>query len=495
MRTYTGEQLHRALAEYHALNRQAGTDASLERCVAVDDVLRVLGLPPVEADVTQPREGLTEEGQRIPPIPGEPPCDAYEAAGPGAGLEADGLPQCARCGWSKALHLAHARRADTSTLHLVARAAWRRASLEAATFRPALDAACDALVEYLLGPETPGQRYVSEGRLLEAFREVAAEEGFETDEAWADTWGPKVMARAFLPPDAPPPEEPVPPPVAHQGQVPVGGRVLYEAEGVKVYRAPDGAAAASWPLGQPEALAIAVLAHAVAELLETHNGYAADLAEAARRVQGYAEKREALTLTGREVLAALDAWAPRRVVPTFVCTGCGLKLDTEAPCESCPEAPVKRTLPDAELLAAWLEAERREARALHASLIRANTRWLRAEARLKQSPGDVLVPPPADAGVIPWEALAAVLLGGTGGSEAAVRLLADLRRRHEALQARVEALEGALGHAHARACERVAQRLEGVAKGLRLVPGSLLAVATEGYLAAARACPPQDAQE
>jgi hypothetical protein len=38
---------------------------------------------------------ITEDGERIPPIPGDIPCDDYDPAGPGAGVELDGFPQCA----------------------------------------------------------------------------------------------------------------------------------------------------------------------------------------------------------------------------------------------------------------------------------------------------------------------------------------------------------------------------------------------------------------
>ena len=50
------------------------------------------------------RSGLTEEGERIAPIQGDPPCDEYDPAGKGAGVEYDGHPQCAQCGYAKILH-------------------------------------------------------------------------------------------------------------------------------------------------------------------------------------------------------------------------------------------------------------------------------------------------------------------------------------------------------------------------------------------------------
>lgn len=50
------------------------------------------------------RGGLTELGEHIPPKPGATPCDDYDPAGPGAGLESDGAPQCAWCGFPKSDH-------------------------------------------------------------------------------------------------------------------------------------------------------------------------------------------------------------------------------------------------------------------------------------------------------------------------------------------------------------------------------------------------------
>lgn len=47
---------------------------------------------------------LTEKGEYIPPDPDELPCEEYDPAGEGAGLEQDGHPQCAWCGYSLALH-------------------------------------------------------------------------------------------------------------------------------------------------------------------------------------------------------------------------------------------------------------------------------------------------------------------------------------------------------------------------------------------------------
>jgi hypothetical protein len=49
---------------------------------------------------------LTDDGERIPPNPGDPVCDQYDPAGPGAGIEADGQPQCAGCGWQRSQHKA-----------------------------------------------------------------------------------------------------------------------------------------------------------------------------------------------------------------------------------------------------------------------------------------------------------------------------------------------------------------------------------------------------
>lgn len=43
-------------------------------------------------------------GERIPPMEGEPPCEDYEPAGAGAGTEDDGEPQCAFCGHKRSAH-------------------------------------------------------------------------------------------------------------------------------------------------------------------------------------------------------------------------------------------------------------------------------------------------------------------------------------------------------------------------------------------------------
>ncbi len=47
---------------------------------------------------------LTEDGEYIPPIEGDPPCAEYDSAGAGAGVEHDGLPQCAACGHPYSAH-------------------------------------------------------------------------------------------------------------------------------------------------------------------------------------------------------------------------------------------------------------------------------------------------------------------------------------------------------------------------------------------------------
>ena len=56
--------------------------------------------------------GMTQDGEHIPPIKGDPPCSEYDPAGVGAGLEPDAMPQCAACGhpWS-----AHKEKAETPT--------------------------------------------------------------------------------------------------------------------------------------------------------------------------------------------------------------------------------------------------------------------------------------------------------------------------------------------------------------------------------------------
>lgn len=53
---------------------------------------------------------VTDEGERIPPAEGSRPCDEYDPAGPGAGKEADGHPQCAGCGHPKTKHSKRAQR-------------------------------------------------------------------------------------------------------------------------------------------------------------------------------------------------------------------------------------------------------------------------------------------------------------------------------------------------------------------------------------------------
>lgn len=47
--------------------------------------------------------GLTENGEYIPPEPGSAVCHEYDEAGIDA-MDADGFPQCAACGWPKSFH-------------------------------------------------------------------------------------------------------------------------------------------------------------------------------------------------------------------------------------------------------------------------------------------------------------------------------------------------------------------------------------------------------
>lgn len=47
---------------------------------------------------------LTEAGERIAPIQGDPPCGEYDESGEGTGLEFDGFSQCANCGHAKSFH-------------------------------------------------------------------------------------------------------------------------------------------------------------------------------------------------------------------------------------------------------------------------------------------------------------------------------------------------------------------------------------------------------
>lgn len=60
------------------------------------DVLRVFG--------ADQGPGITLDGARVPPIEGDTPCAEYDPAGIGAGVEEDGAPQCATCGFSLAEH-------------------------------------------------------------------------------------------------------------------------------------------------------------------------------------------------------------------------------------------------------------------------------------------------------------------------------------------------------------------------------------------------------
>lgn len=57
-----------------------------------------------EEGTAKGRTALTEDGERVPPIDGDAPCEEYDPAGPGAGVEPDGHPQCANCGHPKSLH-------------------------------------------------------------------------------------------------------------------------------------------------------------------------------------------------------------------------------------------------------------------------------------------------------------------------------------------------------------------------------------------------------
>lgn len=52
---------------------------------------------------------ITEDGEHVPPIDGDQPCDAYEESGPGAGLEHDAMPQCAACGFPWSAHSEEAK--------------------------------------------------------------------------------------------------------------------------------------------------------------------------------------------------------------------------------------------------------------------------------------------------------------------------------------------------------------------------------------------------
>ncbi len=47
---------------------------------------------------------LTDDGEHVPPIDGDPPCKDYDPAGLGAGAEGDGLTQCANCGHTANAH-------------------------------------------------------------------------------------------------------------------------------------------------------------------------------------------------------------------------------------------------------------------------------------------------------------------------------------------------------------------------------------------------------
>jgi hypothetical protein len=48
---------------------------------------------------------VTNDGEHIPPIKGDRPCDEYDESGVGAGLEADAMPQCATCGHPWSAHI------------------------------------------------------------------------------------------------------------------------------------------------------------------------------------------------------------------------------------------------------------------------------------------------------------------------------------------------------------------------------------------------------
>jgi hypothetical protein len=61
-----------------------------------------------EDDIVNPHR-IRDDGEHIEPIPGDPVCDDYDAAGAGA-MDADGCPQCAWCGWPKSFHALFAER-------------------------------------------------------------------------------------------------------------------------------------------------------------------------------------------------------------------------------------------------------------------------------------------------------------------------------------------------------------------------------------------------
>lgn len=54
--------------------------------------------------VGKPQTGVTEDGVRIKPEDGVSPCEEYDPAGLGAGLEEDGCPQEAHCGHPRSAH-------------------------------------------------------------------------------------------------------------------------------------------------------------------------------------------------------------------------------------------------------------------------------------------------------------------------------------------------------------------------------------------------------
>lgn len=76
-----------------------GIDHGTVPATVVHDLAREL-----VKDIPEHQGPLTEHGERIAPIEGDLPCNEYDPAGSGAGVEDDGQPQCASCGHSKAAH-------------------------------------------------------------------------------------------------------------------------------------------------------------------------------------------------------------------------------------------------------------------------------------------------------------------------------------------------------------------------------------------------------
>lgn len=129
---------------------QAVFDA-LKAIVAYDTPLRA-GLLNQATDalhMAQLPVKLTDAGERVAPIQGDPPCDEYDESGEGAGIEFDGFSQCANCGHAKSFHKLLPVVPAEELLGDFTVSFWLQDALRSARQRDPVDAVRDA--ELLLG--------------------------------------------------------------------------------------------------------------------------------------------------------------------------------------------------------------------------------------------------------------------------------------------------------------------------------------------------------